>query len=66
LYDARSVDAETDYTQLGLGTKRGGPERGRRWCSGTRARGRAARIATAVNSFKNLLKNFWWCADDSK
>jgi hypothetical protein len=65
LYDARSVDAETDYTQLGLGTKRAGARCGR-WRSGTRARGRAPRIATAVNSFKNLLKNFWWCADDSK
>jgi hypothetical protein len=40
LYDARSVDAETDYTQLGLGTKRAGARRGR-WRSGTRARSRA-------------------------
>jgi len=23
-------------------------------------------LVIAVKSFKNLLKNFWWCADDSK
>jgi hypothetical protein len=62
LYDARSVDAETDYTQLGLGTKRAGLERGRRWSGSARVAG----LVIAVNSFENLLKNFWWCADDSK
>ena len=54
LYDARSVDAETDYTQLGLGTKSAGPERGRRWSVSAPV----TELVIAVNSFKKAAEEF--------